>query len=130
MARRDGSNGFDGEQLDRYLAEIDKADDELIGLKVDHMRACKGPRGRIRGVMKEARESGANIEALRTVIAKHRAERKIEQRISELEADDLADFEEMQRALGEFGDTPLGEAALKRAQPKSDDGALDRLGRG
>jgi hypothetical protein len=124
---RDGSNSLDGEQLEKYLKAIDKADDRLIKLKVEHMDACKGPRGQIRNIMKEARESGVNMEALRTVIAKHRAERKIEQRISELEADDAADYEAMMQALGEFGDTDLGKAALRKAKPKGGGEKLDTL---
>ncbi len=123
---RDGSNSFDGKQLETYLKAIDKADDRLIKLKVEHMEACKGPRGSIRGVMKEARASGVNMQALRTVIAKHRAERKIELRISELEADDAADYEAMQEALGEFGDTDLGKAALRKAKRSSSE-KLDTL---
>jgi len=122
MARaHDGSNNVKGKQLAGYLKEIDKADDDLVALKVEHMRACKGPRGRIRNVMKEARESGANMEALRTLIAAHRADRKIDQRIAELEADDRAEYESLQEALGAFADSPLGQAALKAAAPK--DGA-------
>jgi uncharacterized protein (UPF0335 family) len=115
MPDRDGSNSFDGKQLDTYLKAIDKAYDRLIKLKIEHMEACKGPRGHIRGIMKEARESGVNMAALRTVIAKRRAERKLEQRIAELEADDAADYEAMLEALGEFGDTDLGKAALRKA---------------
>jgi hypothetical protein len=124
---RDGSNEFDGRQLDKYLREINKADDALIKLKTEHMTACKGPRGRIRNVMKEARESGVNMEALRAVIAKHRAERKIEQRIAELEADDAAEYEAMLEALGAFGDTDLGKAALHKAKPKDGSSKLDTL---
>jgi hypothetical protein len=126
MARtHEGSNGFDGDQLKAYLAEIDKADDALIKLKVEHMSACKAPRGRIKAVMKEARET-VNIEAFRAVVKKHRAERKIEQRIDELEADDRADYDSMLDALGAFADTPLGDAALKKAKPKGGD-KLDTL---
>jgi hypothetical protein len=77
--------------------------------------------------MKEARESGVNMEALRTVIAKHRSERKIEQRISELEADDAADYEAMLEALGAFGDTNLGKAALRKAKPKGGSDKLELL---
>jgi uncharacterized protein (UPF0335 family) len=124
---RDGSNEFDGKQLEKYLREIDRADDKLIKLKTEHMDACKGPRGQIRNIMKEARESGVNMEALRTVIAKHRAERKIEQRISELEADDAADYEAMQEALGAFGDTDLGQAALRKAKRGGGSEKLDTL---
>jgi uncharacterized protein (UPF0335 family) len=122
---REGSNGF--EQVEKYLKSIDKADDALIKLKVEHMNACKGPRGRIRNIMKEARESGVNMEALRTVIAKHRSERKIEQRISELEADDRDSYEAMLEALGAFGDTDLGKAALRKAKPKGGSDKLELL---
>lgn len=117
----------DGKQLEKYLREIDKADDKLITLKIDHMQACKGPRGNIRNVMKEAREGGVNMEALRTIIAAHRADRKIEQRIEEMEADDREDFDAMQEALGAFGDTDLGKAALRKAKPKSSSDKLDTL---
>lgn len=125
---RDGANGYDAEQLEKYLAEIDKADDDLLRLKSDHMTACKGPRGRIKGVMKEAREAGLGMEAFRTIVAKRRADRKIEERIAELEADDKADYLAMKEALGDYGDTPLGEAALKRAAPKGEQ--LDTLAGG
>lgn len=127
MAQRDGGNGFTGEQLDKFMKEIDRADDELIELKIDHMNACKGPRGRIREVMKEARETVDNIAAFRAVVAKHRAERKIEQRIAELEADDRNACEAMQEALGAFADTDLGKAALKKAKPKKGSDKLDEL---
>jgi hypothetical protein len=122
---RDGGNNTKGKQLDSYLREIDKADDELLSLKMSHMAACKAPRGRIRHVMAQAREAGENLEAFRTLVAAHRADRKIDKRIAELEADDRAEFESLQEALGAFGDTALGQAALKRAAPK--DGASDKL---
>jgi uncharacterized protein (UPF0335 family) len=129
MAReREGSNGgVDGETIRKYLGQIDKADDKLVKLKVEHMSACKGPRGQIRGVMKEARESGINMPALRAIIAAHRSERKIDQRIDELEADDRADYDAMLEALGAFGDTPLGEAALRKAKPKGGDDNVSKL---
>ena len=120
-----GSNGFDGDTLAKYLGEIDKADDELLSLKIEHMLACKPLRAKIKGVMKQARGDGLNMAAFRTVVADHRSKRKINERIAELEQDDRADFEEMQRALGDYGSTPLGEAALKRARPQ--DEALDEL---
>ena len=123
----EGSNGMNGEGLQHYLAEIDEADDELLALKINHMNACKGPRGRIRDLMKEARETVANNAAFRAVVAKHRAERKIEARIAELEADDREDFDKMQEALGAFSDTDLGQAALRKAKPKKGSDKLDTL---
>jgi hypothetical protein len=86
----------------------------------------QGPRAKIAEVMKQAKESGINMAAFRLSVRKYRSERKIEAKLMKLEADDAADFEEMQKALGEFGGTELGKAALKRAAPKGSD-KLDTL---
>jgi uncharacterized protein (UPF0335 family) len=125
---REGSNGFDRDQLQGYLEEIAHFDGELLSLQSDYMQKCKGPRAAIREVMKAAKEAGMNMKALREVVADDRAKRRRERRIDELEADDLQDYQAMKEALGEFGDTPLGEAALKRA--KQNEGALDSLASG
>lgn len=60
------------------------------------------------------------MRAFREVLAKHRDARKQERRIADLEADDASAYEMMLDALGEFGDTPLGRAALDRAKPRDD----------
>jgi uncharacterized protein (UPF0335 family) len=120
MTSPDGSNGFNSEQLTAYLDEIDAADEELLRLAGEHKSACKPLRARIRNVMTQARDEGVNMTAFRTVVADHRSKRKIDDRIAALEQDDRADFEEMKRALGEFGDTPLGAHALERARPQDE----------
>src|SRR5262245_44646830 len=122
---REGTNGFDPDQLNQYLGEIDKADDRLLELKSQHMLACKTPRAKIRETMKAAKEAGLNMAAFRTVVAEHRSQRKIEEKIAALEADDAADYEAMREALGDFGSTPLGDAALKKARPAGEQ--LDTL---
>lgn len=125
----DGNNGGpDGKALEQYLNRIDVADNELVALKAEHMRSCKRPRGQIREVLGEAKAAGYNMTAFRAMVGKHRAERKIEQQIAELEADDLADYQALQLALGEFGETPLGQHALDKAKPK--DSGLDTLAAG
>lgn len=118
------SNGYDGQELERYLQSIDSADDELDTLKGEHMTACKGPRGRIKDTLAAARDAEINMPAFRAFLAKHRAERKQAKRVAELEADDANEYEMMRNALGEFGETPLGQAALERAKG---DGTLASL---
>jgi uncharacterized protein (UPF0335 family) len=127
MEQRTGSNEFNAEQITGYLDAIDKADDEILELKASHAAQCKGPRGRIRNVMKQAKHDGMNMQALRTVVAAHRAERRIDQKIAELEADDLADYQLMEQALGAFADTPLGAAAVAKAKQRSGDDVVDNL---
>ena len=126
MPKRAKTNGFDGDELAKYLTEIDKADDELGKLKSEHMEQCKRPRGWLRDTMGSAKEAGLNMNAFRAVVAEHRADRKIEKKLAELEPDDAADFEAMREALGPFGETPLGEAAIGKAKAKRDAG-LDEL---
>jgi hypothetical protein len=122
-----GSNGsVSGEALSRYLNEIDKQDDKLLQYASEHMARCKGPRGKIREVIKQAKDDGLNMSAFRLSVRKRRSERKIEAKLAALEADDAADYEAMQEALGEFGDTELGQAALKRLVLKDGD-KLDTL---
>ena len=68
------------------------------------------------------------MNAFRAVVAEHRADRKIEKTLAELEADDAADFEAMRDALGAFGETELGAAALDKAKPRGRKGEqLDSL---
>jgi hypothetical protein len=62
----------------------------------------------------EVREAGHSMVAFRTVLSKHRGERRIERKIAELEGDDAETYEMMVDALAGLADTPLGEAALDR----------------
>jgi hypothetical protein len=129
MAQQHGGNGYDLEALAGYLESIDREDDELLSLRGDYMKRCQGPRGRIRDVMLSVNEAGVNMVSFRTLLAKHRADRKVAKQIAELEADDRSSYEQMLDALGPFGDTELGRAALDRAKPKDNgDDALSSLG--
>ena len=111
-------DAYDGGEIARYLDTIDREDGELATLKGEYMQRCQGPRGRIKSVMAAAKEAGVNTVAFRATVAKHRAARKLHARLENLEADDRHAFDVIQEALGEFGETPLGAAALDRARPR------------
>jgi hypothetical protein len=122
-----GTNGYDGDELQRYLNAIDREDDELASLKGEYMERCKGPRSRIRDLMSTVREAEINMAGFRVLLKKHRSDRRLEQRVAALEEDDGAAYKLMREALGDFGDTELGQAALRRAKPKGDEKALESL---
>lgn len=124
MADHPQTNGYDADALNGFLAEIALVDDELATMKGEYMAACKGPRSKIKDILATAKESGINLKAFRQVLAKHRDARAQERRIADLEDDDASAYELMLQALGEFGDTPLGKAALDRAKG---DTTLDTL---
>ena len=124
MAEHPQTNGYKGEALNGYLQQVAEVDDELASMKGDYMQACKGPRQRIKEILATAKESGINMVAFRQVLEKHRDARKQEHRIADLEADDASAYELMLQALGEFGNTELGKAALDRAKGDSTLGTL------
>jgi hypothetical protein len=116
----DGTNGGPMTGLAGYLSEIDRQDDELDRLRSEYMNECKGPRSHIKDIMASAKEADVNMKAFRELLSRHRADRRHEKRIAALEADDQASYEEMEAALGDFGATPLGGAALAKAKAGED----------
>jgi hypothetical protein len=130
MSGDERGNGYDGKQIERFLAQIDELDDELLSLRGQYMAACRGPRGRIKDVLAQVRESDINMVAFREMLHAHRDDRKRQARLADLEADDRDAYDLLIDALGTFGETPLGQAALARAKPGEDGGeALDDLTR-
>ena len=127
--RIEGSNGFDPETLQRYLTPIDEADDELASLLGTYREGCIGPRARIKNAKAMAKKDGVNPTAFNELIATRRAERAKQRRLDAMEYDDRGDYEAMVAALGEFGDTALGAAALAAAKAKGEQ-ALAGLGDG
>jgi uncharacterized protein (UPF0335 family) len=78
----------------------------------------------ITGIYDEAKDAGIPKKELRALIRTRELERKIEQTRADLEADEQATFEQLAEALGDFGNTPLGQAALDGARHGE---ALDSL---
>lgn len=109
------SNGFDKVKLERAFEQIDQADDELASMKGSYMLQCRRPRAQIKDVKAQLRENGCNMRAFAVLLQKHRDERAQARRAEGLEPDDRAELEQMIEALGPFGDTPLGQAAIVAA---------------
>jgi hypothetical protein len=114
------TNGYDPEEVKGFLDEIEHEQDELDALKIDHLNACKGPRGKIKKVLKAVKDAEIDVEAFKVAVKKRLADRKHLKRVEELEADSANAYEMIQAALGAFADTPLGEAALRRARGGDD----------
>jgi hypothetical protein len=119
-------NGYDPEQLEGFLKEIDAADEKLAELKSQYMNRCKGPRADIAGVLEAAKEAGIPMRAFKTLVKNRRLNHRIEANTAGLEPDDAAEYEQLTIALGDFVDLPLGQAALDRARPNKET-ALDTL---
>jgi hypothetical protein len=110
----DGSNGYDKATLERFLGEIDSADQELASLKGEYMQSCRRPREDIAAVFERAKEAGIPNRAFRTFVKNRRLDRTKQANVDKLEADDQAEYVQLAEAFGL--DTPLGAYAAQRAQ--------------
>jgi hypothetical protein len=125
----ESTNGYSSDLVKGLISEIDAQDDELASLRGSYMEDCKGPRAAIKEIKGRAREEGINPVAFNELLAQHRNARAEQKRLAAMETDDRDAFDILEQALGEFVDTPLGEAAMNRAKPKpSGDEVLDSLG--
>jgi uncharacterized protein (UPF0335 family) len=121
-------NGFDREVLGDIVNRIEDQLEELLKLRSDYMLQCKGPRGRIKSIYAEAKEHGIPRKELRLVVEERESSRRLAARFAELEADEQAQVEMIREALGPFANTPLGQAAISRAErQEQNDQTLDTL---
>ena len=107
-----------------YFDRIDEHDDELLELRSEYMNDCKGPRSSIKEIKDSAREAGINMKAFKENLKNHREERARLKRVAAMEQEDRDEYEVLREQLGEFGSTPLGQAAL---DGKRKGGGLDSL---
>jgi len=124
MAQPAKGNGFDQATLQAIVGKIEGNLADLLSERGAYMQRCRVIREAITAVYDDAKEHGIPKKELRAVIRTRELERKIEQTRADLEADEQATFEQLQDALGDFGHTPLGQAALDGARRGE---ALDSL---
>jgi len=100
--------------LKGYLQELDRTDDALDTLRAEYMNDAKPIRNEQAEIMASAKESGINMKSFRAIVRKHRADRRHDKHLEKLDLADLSEYKSMEEALGDFLDTPLGQAAKAR----------------
>lgn len=122
-----GSNGFDGEKLQGYIAKIESYFADMESEKGAYMRRCKSIRGSIDVVYEEAKALGIPKKVLKAHVDLRKLEARKEALVANLDGDDAETFEMISDVLGDFATLPLGKAALQRAVDPDDAAALDSL---
>jgi len=105
----------DSQELRDFIDLV--ADEELAIANIMEAasKKCEGPRGAIKAAKKVLVESGYEAQALTTIMRKERMKRKLEHVADKLNEDQIIPYRAMERALGDYADTPLGKAALATA---------------
>lgn len=128
-----GHNTADPELVRDVTSRLNEIDDEIASEKGKFMAFCKRKAGDRKDILTEAKARGINVRALKVEIKAGKLEAKANGLRADLDPDDQHDAEAIRKAIGEFGDTPLGGAAISRAEErktaerKADDDALNSL---
>ena len=122
------SNGYDSEELRSIVSRIESCFVELLSERGAYMKRCRGIREGITAAYDEATSKGFKKKVLKKLIKTRELERKISESVLEMDKDEQESYDLMVTALGDFGNTPLGNAALSRAKPHGLTGeVLDEL---
>jgi uncharacterized protein (UPF0335 family) len=114
-------NSIEG-RAEPFVRRVESLMDELATLRGRYMAECKAVRGEIKDVYKDAKDEEVPVKPLKALIRYRELERKQNEIAAGLDdMTDLADYQTLVEALGEFGDTPLGQAALDLAGGGGDD---------
>jgi hypothetical protein len=119
------TNGFDPDQLRGIVGKIEQCFADLLSERGAYMNRCRGIREGITAAYDDAKAAGIPKDALKKAVKTRELERKIAEHVAAMEADTRENYELIRAALGDFGDLPLGAAALDRAKPKGE--TLDSL---
>jgi hypothetical protein len=118
MANPATANEPSVEDVQGAVDGIEKLYGDLLSEKMAYMSRCKIIRKMVADKYDHASDQGISKKLLKTKIKERGFIKKIEGLTADLEADEKSEYQMLSEKLGEFGDTPLGAAALKKADGK------------
>ncbi|MET3996039.1 glycerol-3-phosphate cytidylyltransferase-like family protein [Bradyrhizobium sp. S3.9.2] len=124
MASPATTNEPSTEHVQEAVDQIEKLDADLMAEKMAYMSKCKTIRKIKADAYDHASDQGISKKLLKKKIKERDLGRKIDRITADLEDDERSEYEMLSEKLGEFADTPLGSAALARA----DGGNIHRTG--
>jgi hypothetical protein len=116
MANPATANEPSAENVQAVVDAIEKLDADLMAEKMAYMTRCKNIRKIKAERYDHASDQGISKKLLKKKIKERGYERKIDAITADLEDDERSEYQMLSEKLGEFADTPLGAAALARAE--------------
>jgi hypothetical protein len=113
------ANEPSAEHVQEAVKAIEAIDADLLREKMAYMKRCKDLRAIKAGEYETASDHGISRKLLKKKIKERDLERKIDRLTDDMEPDERSEYEMLTEKLGDFGGTPLGKAALARAEGNS-----------
>lgn len=115
MARPASENTPSDGHVKEAVANIEESYRKLDTERGIYMNKCKGIRNEMKDHYSDAANLGIAKKLLAKIIKERQYERKIDALTADLEPDERSELEMLVEKLGEFADTPLGKAAIAKA---------------
>lgn len=115
MANPASQNEPSAEHVVEAVEAIEKLYGDLLVEKTTYMSKCKTIRKIMADEYDSASNRGISKKLLKTKVKERDLERKIDDLTADLEDDERSEYQMLSEKLGEFGELPLGKAALDRA---------------
>lgn len=121
MARKanEAINTPDDEDVKASVAAIEHGLADLASERGRYMSLCKKIRETMASDYEDAANKGIDKKLLKKIIRERELERKIDALVLDLEPDQTAELDMLKDKLGDFVGTPLGSAALQRAEARA-----------
>jgi hypothetical protein len=121
MARKanENINSPDDADVQAAVRNIEAHDEELASLRGSYMLSCRRVHEKKTAEYEAAGNRGISKKLLKLIVKERIYERKIDALGQNLEPDERSELEMLVEKLGEFANTPLGAAAVARADGKA-----------
>ena len=120
MAKLPASNGYDPEIVERVMREAERFKEEIASKKGEYMQFARSRREKIEDLLDRAKdEHGLPKKVMKQKLKQREYLARAEKCRSDLEAEDQDEFDQISVALGELAGTPLGDAALAKANEEA-----------
>ena len=116
MAREAKSNGPTDREIKSAFKNILGCHEELESERGKYMNRARKIRAGMAEVYDEAADKGITRKVLRAKVKKYFLEVRAAKCREDLEADAQAEFDDIETALGDYGTTELGAAAIAAAR--------------
>ena len=104
------------ETVREFFGRIDVLLDELASERAEYQERAKEIRAAIQRVMLDAEDAGIPKREMKAVLKARALEDKLAGVRKQLEPGEVETYDAIRAALGDYADTPLGRAALDKAE--------------
>lgn len=121
MARiLEGRNRANPSEAGSFVDKFEALESEVLREKMAYMERCRRIRGQQKDLLDDAKSQGVNGSLIKAIVKARAYEAKAAAIEDNLEDDDRKFFQDIREALGDYGDLPLGQAAIAKEESLTD----------